>query len=129
MNCVMGVVEAGFAGDVKMRKVCVVCGVFPVSCRGLCNSCYQKGYYSRPEVKQRLKQKMKERGVMPWQLCSDFNKYYTRVKRYSRRVGRELDEAALKKSFVKSVDLVIDGGIEFKVAKKLGIQYQKEAIK
>lgn len=93
----------------------------------------RKKYRQRPEVKQRQKEYNQRPEVkaatqkrwLPYRLVFDFKRYRKRL-----RVDPEnFDEKKLKYLFIESVEKVIDGGTEFKVAKKLGIEYPKEAEK
>lgn len=75
-----------------------------------------------------------------WVLTNDFKNYLKRLKKRGTHAGgsktinraewrgikiaKMADEKELKQFFVESVDKVIDGGLELKVAKKLGIEYK-----
>jgi len=88
---------------------------------------YMKEYYQRPEVKKRMKEY-----VCPQELCADFDAYFSRLwKRTKPSKRKELlnKKDELKERFVHSVGMVIDGGMELKVAEKLGVKYEKGVLK
>jgi len=76
-----------------------------------------KEYNQKPEVRKHIRTRKPSAGV----LVSDFNAHFSRLK---RKNPAEFERA--KKLFVDSVEGVIDGGTELKVAKGLGVKYEKE---
>jgi hypothetical protein len=101
-------------------------------------SSYGKKYYQRPYVKEKhrlwakkyarnpdvkaIRKEYSKYITCPSVACRDFKKYSDRIAcNLMRTKGEEIDKEELARSFVKSVEQVIDGGLELKVAKKLGV--------
>ena len=88
---------------------------------------YMKEYYQKPEVKQRM------RGyVAAGTMAHDFENYFARLlarTKPARRAELLRNKGMIKLAYVSSVDTVIDGGLELKVADRLGVKYKAGAGK
>jgi len=78
-------------------------------------------YQNRPEIRERAR--LRDRSyIAPFVLVGDFEKYFIRL--FKRTAPDKRDELlksrdVLKQRYVNSVEMVIDGGLELKVAERL----------